>query len=116
MYLIIQLISIANNFSGTTPYCFPVKKQVENNYKDMAFYCRWGRGLIDLFRGAHYVFVTKVNICLQSIYYGHKANVNYKENLMSEFTVTDLAVDKLKEYLAQNNIDSALRVALMQGG
>lgn len=35
---------------------------------------------------------------------------------MSELTVTDLAIDKLKEYLAQNNIDSALRVALMQGG
>ena len=35
---------------------------------------------------------------------------------MSAFTVTDLALNKLKEYLAQNNIDSALRVALMQGG
>jgi iron-sulfur cluster assembly protein len=31
-------------------------------------------------------------------------------------TVTDLAATKLKEYLSQNNIDSALRVALMQGG
>ena len=35
---------------------------------------------------------------------------------MSEFNVTDLAVEKLKDYLAQNNIDSALRIALMQGG
>ena len=31
-------------------------------------------------------------------------------------TVTDLAATKLKEYLSKNNIDSALRVALMQGG
>jgi len=31
-------------------------------------------------------------------------------------TVTDMAADKLKEYLGQNNIESALRVALMQGG
>ena len=35
---------------------------------------------------------------------------------MSDFTVTDQAVEKLKEYLEQNNIDSALRIALMQGG
>ncbi len=35
---------------------------------------------------------------------------------MSDFKVTDLAVSKLKEYMEQNNIDSALRVALMQGG
>jgi len=35
---------------------------------------------------------------------------------MSEFNVTDLAVEKLKEYMQQNNINSALRVALMQGG
>ena len=35
---------------------------------------------------------------------------------MSEFDVTTLAVEKLKEYMEQNNIDSALRVALMQGG
>ncbi len=35
---------------------------------------------------------------------------------MSEFNVTDLAVDKLKEYIEQNKIDSALRIALMQGG
>ena len=35
---------------------------------------------------------------------------------MSEFSVTTLAVEKLKEYMEQNNIDSALRVALMQGG
>lgn len=35
---------------------------------------------------------------------------------MSEFTVTDLAVTKLKEYMQTNSIDSALRIALMQGG
>jgi iron-sulfur cluster assembly protein len=35
---------------------------------------------------------------------------------MSDFNVTDLAVSKLKEYMEQNNINSALRVALMQGG
>jgi Fe-S cluster assembly iron-binding protein IscA len=35
---------------------------------------------------------------------------------MANFKATDLAVAKLKEYMAQNNIQSALRVALMQGG
>lgn len=30
--------------------------------------------------------------------------------------VTDLAITNLKSYLAENNIDSPLRVALMQGG
>ncbi len=35
---------------------------------------------------------------------------------MSDFTVSELAVQKLNEYLEQNNIDSALRIALMQGG
>ena len=35
---------------------------------------------------------------------------------MSELHVTELAVTKLKEYMQANNIDSALRVALMQGG
>jgi Fe-S cluster assembly iron-binding protein IscA len=30
--------------------------------------------------------------------------------------VTETAVEKLKEYLQQNNISSAVRVALMQGG
>jgi len=35
---------------------------------------------------------------------------------MANFTATSLAVAKLKEYMAQNNIQSALRVALMQGG
>lgn len=40
---------------------------------------------------------------------------NLEEVYMS-LSVTDLAVTKLKEYLSQNNIDSALRVALMQGG
>ncbi len=35
---------------------------------------------------------------------------------MSELNVTELAVTKLKEYMQANNIESALRVALMQGG
>ena len=35
---------------------------------------------------------------------------------MTDFNVTDLAVSKLKEYMEHNKIDSALRVALMQGG
>jgi Fe-S cluster assembly iron-binding protein IscA len=30
--------------------------------------------------------------------------------------VTALAIKNLKAYLEQNNIDSAIRVALMQGG
>jgi Fe-S cluster assembly iron-binding protein IscA len=30
--------------------------------------------------------------------------------------VTELAQQNLKEYLAQNNIDSSIRVAIMQGG
>ena len=30
--------------------------------------------------------------------------------------VTDLAAQNIKNYLDQNNIDSAIRVALMQGG
>lgn len=32
------------------------------------------------------------------------------------FEVTDLAVTNLKAYLEQNKIDSAIRIALMQGG
>lgn len=35
---------------------------------------------------------------------------------MADLNVTDLAVTKLKEYLAENSIESALRIALMQGG
>ncbi len=30
--------------------------------------------------------------------------------------VTEMAIGKLKEYLEQNNINSAVRIALMQGG
>lgn len=30
--------------------------------------------------------------------------------------VTDLAAKNIKAYMEQNNIDSAIRVALMQGG
>jgi Fe-S cluster assembly iron-binding protein IscA len=30
--------------------------------------------------------------------------------------VTELAITNLKSYMAQNSVDSALRVALMQGG
>jgi hypothetical protein len=32
------------------------------------------------------------------------------------FEVTTTAVENLKSYLSQNNIDSAIRIALMQGG
>jgi len=32
------------------------------------------------------------------------------------FEATGLAVTNLKKYMEQNNIDSAIRVALMQGG
>ena len=46
-----------------------------------------------------------------AIYYYH----NWR-TFMSDFNVTDLAIDKLKEYMEQNKIDSALRIALMQGG
>ncbi|MCK9175955.1 MAG: IscA/HesB family protein [Desulforhopalus sp.] len=35
---------------------------------------------------------------------------------MAELIVTDLAVTRLKEYLVDNSIESALRIALMQGG
>ncbi len=35
---------------------------------------------------------------------------------MAVLNVTELAVTKLKEYLADNSIESALRVSLMQGG
>ncbi len=35
---------------------------------------------------------------------------------MSELIITDLAVTKLAEYLTENSIESALRIALMQGG
>ncbi len=30
--------------------------------------------------------------------------------------VTEMAIEKLKEYLEQNKISSAVRIALMQGG
>lgn len=30
--------------------------------------------------------------------------------------VTDLAAKNIKSYLDQNNIDSAIRIAMMQGG
>ena len=38
---------------------------------------------------------------------------NQEENMLE---VTGSAVENLKNYLAQNNIDSAVRIALMQGG
>ena len=47
--------------------------------------------------------------------YNRAVKIKQKEDYMS-LTVTDLAAEKLKEYLSQNNIDSALRIALMQGG
>ena len=38
----------------------------------------------------------------------------FMEDVM--FEVTSTAVENLKAYLSQNNIDSAVRIALMQGG
>jgi Fe-S cluster assembly iron-binding protein IscA len=38
----------------------------------------------------------------------------FRREIMLE--VTNMAVSKLKEYLEQNNISSAVRVSLMQGG
>jgi iron-sulfur cluster assembly protein len=35
---------------------------------------------------------------------------------MNGFLIADDAMEKLKEYLTQNNIESPLRIALMQGG
>nr|WP_028580416.1 hypothetical protein [Desulfogranum japonicum] len=32
------------------------------------------------------------------------------------FEVTTTAIDNLKSYFEQNNIDSAVRISLMQGG
>ncbi len=32
------------------------------------------------------------------------------------FEVTEVAITNLKAYMEQNNIDSAIRIALMQGG
>ncbi len=46
----------------------------------------------------------------------NKTLINREVLHMSEFNVPGLAVEKLKEYLEQNNIESALRIALMQGG
>jgi hypothetical protein len=43
-------------------------------------------------------------------------NKTSRRSFMSDLNVTDLAVAKLKEYMQANNIESALRVALMQGG
>lgn len=43
-------------------------------------------------------------------------DIHNSEEVYMSLTVTDLALTKLKEYLSQNNIESALRVALMQGG
>ncbi len=45
-----------------------------------------------------------------------RTSVNVRRHLMSDFNVTDQAVTKLKEYMQANNIESALRVAMMQGG
>ncbi len=68
----------------------------------------------------------KYNLLSRSHYYNDYWQTNkgssfdtflfLQEVFMSDFTVTDQAVEKLKEYLEQNNISSALRIALMQGG
>ena len=43
-----------------------------------------------------------------------QANFNNLEVIMLE--VTSSAVENLKTYLADNNIESAIRISLMQGG
>jgi len=40
----------------------------------------------------------------------------YLKEVFFMLEVSELAITKLKEYIAQNNIDSAIRVSLMQGG
>jgi iron-sulfur cluster assembly protein len=42
--------------------------------------------------------------------------LNSREKFMPDFDVTARAVTKLKEYMEQNNVNSALRIAMMQGG
>ena len=73
---------------------------------------------IDFFPIAHYVFVQYEQVFYKISTKKARSikNLGCKEEYMSDFNVTDLAVSKLKEYMEQNNIDSALRVALMQGG
>ena len=41
-------------------------------------------------------------------------SIKVQEEVM--FEVTESAINNLKSYLEQNNIDSAVRIALMQGG
>ena len=66
---------------------------------------------IDLFVNQLYSFYIirfSIKYCLYITYYISEEDVM--------FEVTSTAVQNLKEYLSQNNIDSAVRIALMQGG
>jgi len=65
---------------------------------------------IDLFFNHLYVLVNR----LSNKYYFFDIIFIFMEDVM--FEVTSTAVENLKSYLAQNNIDSAVRIALMQGG
>ena len=42
--------------------------------------------------------------------------LNKGQGVLVMFEVTELATQNLKSYMEQNNIDSALRVAIMGGG
>jgi hypothetical protein len=42
--------------------------------------------------------------------------LNNRQGVLRMVEVTELATQNLKTYMEQNNIDSALRVALMSGG
>ena len=55
-------------------------------------------------------------LCRVGIWGTTNLDIYNSEEVYMSLNVTDLAVTKLKEYLSQNNIESALRVALMQGG
>jgi Fe-S cluster assembly iron-binding protein IscA len=43
-------------------------------------------------------------------------NMKNKPEVMFMLEVTSSAVENLKTYLTENNIESAIRIALMQGG
>jgi len=44
------------------------------------------------------------------------SRLNNRQGVQVMFEVTELATQNLKSYMEQNNIDSALRVAIMGGG
>lgn len=60
------------------------------------------------------VFLTKNDYCLSSLYLHHYFYFILQEEIV--FEATSSAVENLKTYLAQNNIESAVRISMMQGG